>query len=57
MYSSLRNAPVGTLVEVPIAPHLQRPVYIRLPTPGQRCPYTGLSRTTLNELTVPSLSN
>ena len=33
------------------------PVYIRLPRPGSRCPYTGLSRTTLAELTRPCERN
>ncbi len=27
--------------------------WIRLPRPGARCPYTGLSRSTLTELCVP----
>lgn len=31
--------------------------YIRLPKPGGRCPYTGLSRTTLVELSVPCHRN
>ena len=29
------------------------PTFVRLPKPGTRCPYTGLSRTTLAELTRP----
>jgi hypothetical protein len=33
------------------------PIYIRLPRPGFRCPYTGLSRTTLAELTRPCERN
>lgn len=33
------------------------PIFIRLPAPTARCPYTGLSRTTLTELTVPSKEN
>jgi hypothetical protein len=28
------------------------PIFIRLPLPGRRCPYTGLSRSTLNELLI-----
>jgi hypothetical protein len=31
-----------------------RPVWIRLPKPGERCAYTGLSRSALNELILPS---
>lgn len=34
-----------------------RPEFIRLPAPGKRCPYTGLSRSTLNELTIPGPAN
>jgi len=34
-----------------------RPEWIRLPAPGARCRFTGLSRSTLNELVVPSLVN
>jgi len=34
-----------------------KPEFIRLPLPGQRCPYTGLSRTTLNELTIDGPAN
>lgn len=38
-------------------PALQDAEYLRLPRPGQRCPMTGLSRTTLCELTLPSPDN
>ena len=33
------------------------PLYIRLPRPGGRCVLTGLSRSTLAELTVPGPRN
>jgi hypothetical protein len=33
------------------------PAYIRLPRAGTRCPLTGLSRTALNELILPSAAN
>lgn len=33
------------------------PEFIRLPPPGSRCPWTGLSRSTLNELILPSEAN
>lgn len=33
------------------------PDYIRLPKPGARCAISGLSRTTLIELSVPSRCN
>jgi hypothetical protein len=31
----------------------QRPEFIRLPKPGKRCPYTGLTRSGLNNLILP----
>ena len=34
-----------------------KPEWIRLPLPSARCPYTGLSRTTLTELSVPCEAN
>lgn len=34
-----------------------KPEFIRLPLPGNRCPYTGLSRTGLCELTAPGPRN
>jgi len=33
------------------------PPFIRLPKPGQRCPHTGLSRTSLTELIAPCTRN
>jgi len=35
----------------------QAPEFIRLPKPGSRCPYTGLNRSTLSELTLPCDAN
>ena len=34
-----------------------KPEWLRLPKPGRRCQLTGLSRTTLNELTIPGTAN
>ena len=34
-----------------------KPEWLRLPAPGERCRYTGLSRSTLNELTIPGRTN
>lgn len=34
-----------------------KPEWLRLPAPGNRCPYTGLSRSTLNELTIAGPAN
>jgi len=36
---------------------IDRPDYIRLPKPYERCRLTGLSRSTLAELTVPGPAN
>ncbi len=36
---------------------IDKPEFIRLPLPGRRCPFTGLSRTTLCELTIDSPAN
>lgn len=36
---------------------IAKPEWLRLPAPGRRCPYTGLSRSTLNELTIPGPAN
>jgi hypothetical protein len=34
-----------------------RPEWLRLPAPGTRCRFTGLSRGTLNELAIPCPAN
>lgn len=34
-----------------------KPEWLRLPAPGARCRFTGLSRSTLNELTIPGPAN
>lgn len=34
-----------------------KPEWLRLPAPGNRCKFTGLSRSTLNELTIPGPTN
>jgi hypothetical protein len=34
-----------------------KPEWLRLPAPGTRCRFTGLSRGTLNELTLPCPAN
>src|SRR5881227_1316144 len=38
-------------------PQTIRPIYIRLPAPGARCPWTGYSRSALADLCVPSKAN
>ncbi len=39
------------------APAVSKPEWLRLPAPGARCRFTGLSRSTLNELTIPGPAN
>jgi hypothetical protein len=34
-----------------------KPEFIRLPKPGARCPYTGLSRGKMNQLVLPCREN
>lgn len=36
---------------------IDKPLYLRLPKSGKRCPATGLSRSTLNDLILPTPSN
>jgi hypothetical protein len=36
---------------------VDRPEYLRLPKPYERCRFTGLSRPTLEELCIPSARN
>lgn len=33
---------------------IEKPEFVRLPKAGLRCPFTGLSRSALNELILPS---
>jgi hypothetical protein len=45
---------------IQIPPRIQTPAepeFIRLPPPGVRCPFTGLSRSALNELILPTEQN
>jgi len=48
-----------TLLKPPTAASLEttKPEWLRLPAPGARCRFTGLSRSTLNELTIPGPTN
>jgi hypothetical protein len=34
-----------------------RPIFVRIPRPGERCPYSGLSRSKMLSLVLPSLEN
>ncbi len=42
---------------VPLQPETNRPEFLRLPKPGNLCPYTGLSRSYLNNLVLPCKEN
>jgi hypothetical protein len=50
----------NTTEHIQIPPRIQTPAepeFIRLPPPGVRCPFTGLSRSALNELILPTALN
>jgi hypothetical protein len=48
-------------IETPPAPAAKganvKPEWVRLPSPRERCPITGLSRSTMTELCVPGPAN
>jgi len=49
-----------TIENIQIPPRIQTPAepeFLRLPPPGVRCPFTGLSRSALNELILPTELN
>jgi hypothetical protein len=49
-----------TTENVSTPPRIQTPAepeFLRLPPPGVRCPFTGLSRSALNELILPTELN
>jgi len=49
-----------TIETIQIPPRIQTPAepeFLRLPPPGVRCPFTGLSRSALNELILPTELN
>lgn len=54
-----RNQPTTAPVEIPprVITAPIEPEFLRLPKPGWPCPYTGLSRSALNELILPSPRN
>ncbi|HEU5079490.1 MAG TPA: hypothetical protein VFT72_09760 [Opitutaceae bacterium] len=45
------------LPSAPVTADIIKPEWLRLPAPGSRCRFTGLSRSTLNELTIPGPAN
>jgi len=53
----MHDIPESRRANLPLATHAISAVFIRLPQPGQRCPITGLSRSTMNELAPPSPLN
>ena len=52
---------MGNYIHAPIeatsAPDKLKPEFLRLPKSGTRCPYTGLSRSKLNQLVLPCKEN
>src|SRR5436190_8626235 len=54
---SYRGKSAASVDTRPLEPHTIRPIYIRLPAPGARCPWTGYSRSALADLCVPSKAN
>ena|ERR1035437_732826 len=47
----------ASAVMAAVTPASHRPEFIRLPPPGAACPWTGLRRSKLNELILPSDAN
>src|SRR5688572_2453362 len=47
----------STLQSAALVTETIKPEWLRLPAPGTRCRFTGLSRGTLNELTIPCPAN
>ena len=56
-HSNFLDSAVSQLTATPATDQPTKPEFIRLPLPGGRCRYTGLSRTTLCELAIPSATN
>jgi hypothetical protein len=42
---------------VPLASSYGKPEFLRLPPPGQQCAFTGMSRSGLNDLILPTPEN
>jgi hypothetical protein len=53
--TEMTTAPVVVPPPSPITPHI--PEFVRLPRPGTRCPFTGLSRGFMNTLILPMEAN
>jgi hypothetical protein len=53
--SELTTSPLSTHPRVVMASI--EPEFIRLPKPGELCPYTGMARSALNELILPTERN
>ncbi|MEO6982278.1 MAG: hypothetical protein ABI072_04095 [Edaphobacter sp.] len=51
MNTTITQAPATALSET------TKPEWLRLPAPGARCRFTGLSRSTLNELAIAGPAN
>ena len=51
------NYVVGPVSPPPVSGERSPVEFLRLPPPGQRCPHTGLSRSYLNDLILPTSAN
>lgn len=51
------NATLTPLAPTAAISETTKPEWVRLPAPGGRCRFTGLSRSTLNELTIAGSAN
>jgi hypothetical protein len=56
-----RNPSAATTAPIAVPPRVVtatiEPEFLRLPKPGTQCPYTGLSRSAINELILPTPRN
>ncbi len=57
MNATRANGGEFTTAPVTAGQTVHRPEFIRLPKPGSQCIHTGLTRSKLNELILPSESN
>lgn len=56
MSATLKNLTIVS-IEKPPRVKTRDPEFVRLPKPGQQCPFTGLSRGAINELILPTPRN
>jgi hypothetical protein len=54
--NAIKQNTVEPVASLP-AESLTRPEFLRLPKPGQLCPFCGMSRSAINELILPTPRN